>query len=304
MADWAGVREKKGTGALLVLGRICPHWLLCLIAVPVSWVYWACAPAARRSARGYLDRLGIHASTWKCFYAFSLTLIEKLEGWAGRFGVRNLETGEDDAGQVRSRLRSRRGVLFFVSHLGNVELMRGLAAEGRTGLDLEVPVLSFVYFQGTASFNRVVAKINPDSMLHLVDASKVDAEAMDEVQKVLDAGGIVVIAGDRTPVHGGRTLSVPFLGEEARFPLGAFYLATLVDVPSYSVSFVRTGDLSWRRKWEMRLYRNPDPDRSSRKTRMQGAKTICEAFVRHLEEGCRRHPYQWGNFYDFWGKQP
>ena len=300
MVRWSERKELGGMGCLRILFRICPHWLLCLIAVPVSFCYWLFFPEGRRVARRYLSRLG-KRGTWLCFYAFSLTLIEKVEGWAGRCSSADLLFFDDDLPQLRARLREGKGAMLFVSHLGNAELMRSLATEEQMGLKRKVRILSFIYFRGTAQFNAMLKQINPQSMVSLVDASHITVETMSLVQEVLDEVGLVVIAGDRTNVSGsGRSFSFPFLGTKARFPFGAFYLAALVGVPTYSVCFVREKDFLWRHRYEMHVWANPEIDSSSRKRRVEGAEKVAACFVSHLQEECRRHPYQWGNFYDFW----
>lgn len=73
---------------MLALIRVLPHIVLVLIAVPVSFFYFIAAGKARKAMREYLDRIelitGRRFNTWKSFLAFSITLIEKCEGWAGK----------------------------------------------------------------------------------------------------------------------------------------------------------------------------------------------------------------------------
>ena len=304
MAGWGEQKEKHGMALMGLCFRIFPHWLLCLIAVPVSFVYYLSSPSARKAVKRYLSRIPGHKHVYGCFYGFALTLIEKLEGWAGSLHYQNLRFGDDDLEELRSRLHAKKGAIFFASHLGNVELMRALASAGETGLNEKIEILSLVYFKGTARFNDMLKKLNPKSMIHLIDASTIGPDAIGRMQEVLDGGGIVVVAGDRTSLSNpGRSLDIPFLGKEAPFPFGVFYLATLLDAPSYTVLFCRSGDLSWRREFDMRVWKNPDIDRSSRKGRMKGARTLAETYARRLEEGCLEHPCQWGNFYDFWKEE-
>ena len=299
--QWSGQKELGGMGMMRLLFKVCPHHLLCLIAIPVSFFYWLASPRQRHAAKAYLARLDGRRGSWRCFYAFSLTLIEKIEGWAGKCSYDDLVFFDDDLPDLRGRLQAGKGAMLFVSHQGNAELMRGLATEGKTGLGKQVKILSFVYFQGTRQFNEMLRRVNPESMVHLVDAGNITPETITQVEETVEGGGLVVIAGDRTSMtHAERSLSIPFLGKEARFPFGAFYLAALVGVPSYSVCFERVKDFGWKHRFEMHVWANPMVDTSSRKSRMEGSRRVAGCFVTHLEAECRRHPYQWGNFYDFW----
>ena len=299
--QWSGQKELGGMGMMRLLFKVCPHHLLCLIAIPVSFFYWLASPRQRHAAKAYLAHVGRKRGSWRCFYAFSLTLIEKIEGWAGRCSYDDLVFFDDDLPDLRRRLRAGKGAMLFVSHQGNAELMRGLATEGKTGLGTRIKILSFVYFKGTSQFNEMLRRVNPESMVHLVDASNITPETIARVEETVKGGGLVVIAGDRTSMtHAERSLSIPFLGKEARFPFGAFYLAALVGVPSYSVCFERVKDLGWKHRFEMHVWANPMIDLSSRKSRMEGSRQVACHFASRLEAECRRHPYQWGNFYDFW----
>lgn len=301
MASWSEQKELGGMALMSLCLKVCPHFLLCLIAIPVSFFYWLFAPKQRRAVSLYLSRLGRKHGSWRCFYAFSLTLIEKVEGWSGKCSYEDLVFFDDDLPRLRRRLREGKGAMLFVSHQGNAELMRGLASEGKTGLQKEVEILSFVYFRGTKGFNKMLERINPKSMVHLVDAGNITVEVVEEVSRTVEHGGLVVIAGDRTSMHHAqRCFSFPFLGKEAKFPFGAFYLATLVGVPSYCVCFERVKDLGWKHHFEMHVWKNPGVSVSSRKERTESARKLCANFVFHLEAQCRRHPFQWGNFFDFW----
>jgi len=60
---------------------------------------------------------------------------------------------------------------------------------------------------------------------------------------------------------------------------------------------VRTGEASYfasiRRLGEVSL-RSPRPEREKQ------ARDLLERYVSWLESDCRRAPYQWFNFFDFW----
>jgi predicted LPLAT superfamily acyltransferase len=45
------------------------------------------------------------------------------------------------------------------------------------------------------------------------------------------------------------------------------------------------------------------PRRVPRAEREKYARELLERYVRLLEQGCQEHPFQWFNFYDFWGEE-
>ncbi len=56
------------------------------------------------------------------------------------------------------------------------------------------------------------------------------------------AGECVALAGDRIPVEGGALATASFLGAPARFPVGPYVIAALLDCPLYFLCSVREGD--------------------------------------------------------------
>jgi predicted LPLAT superfamily acyltransferase len=41
-----------------------------------------------------------------------------------------------------------------------------------------------------------------------------------------------------------------------------------------------------------------------RQDRDEWVRRLLERYVARIEETCRRHPFQWFNFFDFWGEEP
>ena len=65
-----------------------------------------------------------------------------------------------------------------------------------------------------------------------------------ELQSRLAEGELIVIAGDRTAsTTRDKTERVSFLGAEAKFPQGAFILASLMESPVYFMFGVRERDM-------------------------------------------------------------
>ena len=290
---------------MLSLVRILPHAVLVLIAFPVSAVYFVIASGARKATRKYLDKVasftGRKLSVWKSFLAFSITLIEKCEGWAGKLDYSHLHFHADSVDEFNDALKSGQGVFLIVSHLGSSEEMRALSGElAKNKLDMKIPVLSIVDFDVTGKFNAMLKKLNPDSMLNLFSIRNMGPEGIGIIQETLDRGGIVIIAGDRS---GDRNIETDFLGESAPFPFGAFYLPSLFGVPSYFGICVRSRDISFKKSYEIYVERNRNkPEGQTKSARKLFAGASCSDYAVFLEKHTLEYPYQWYNFYDFWSK--
>jgi predicted LPLAT superfamily acyltransferase len=94
-------------------------------------------------------------------------------------------------------------------------------------------------------------------------------------------------------------LPVPFLGAEARFPVGPMAVAALLKAP------VVLGFGLWLgpRRYELRFEPFAERVELPRATRDAALGVWLGRYTARLSEVCRAHPYNWFNFYDFWGEE-
>jgi predicted LPLAT superfamily acyltransferase len=193
--------------------------------------------------------------------------------------------------------------MLITSHLGNMEFIRALAGFNRTGVSRAIPVNAIVDFSVTAHFNRMLRELNAGSVTRIINARDMGPETVMLLADRLAAGELVVIAGDRTsPNAESRCLPLPFLGEDAPFPYGPFFIAALMGSPVYMVFALRQKDISLASRYDMRIHKSPvlfDCPRAERESRIA---ELARIFASLLERYCQQHPYQWYNFYDFWHK--
>ncbi|GHV95875.1 hypothetical protein AGMMS50293_21950 [Spirochaetia bacterium] len=286
---------------MLIFFRILPIIFLRLIAFPVGFCYFLFSKRTRHQSRCYLQRVGKKLSPLPHILAFSLALVEKVEAWGGRVSFRRIHFQDDDIGDLMSRLERGEGAFLVSSHLGNMEFIRALAGFNQTGVSREIPVNAIVDFTVTAHFNRMLNELNPRSVMRLINARDMGPETIILLLERLAAGELVVIAGDRTsPNAESRTLPLAFLGDEAFFPYGPFFLAALMKVPVYSVFALRQKDVSLSSHYTMHIHRAPVSFDCTRHERDSRIAELARWFASLLERYCKEHPYQWYNFYDFW----
>jgi predicted LPLAT superfamily acyltransferase len=223
------------------------------------------------------------------FAAFAEAILDKLLLWGGLFPVDGtVFHGEK---QMIAAIAAKRGGLLICSHLGNLELCRVLSKR-RAGLKLNV----LVHTKHAQAFNRMLAQLDPDSQLNLMQVSEMSpATAMLLNQKV-EQGEFVVIAGDRIPVSPNpRVVSAPFLGAAAPFPIGPYVLASLLKCPAYLLFSMQTP-----RGPEVHFELFRESIRLPRARRDDALAELVTDYAARLEHFCRRAPLQWFNFYDFW----
>ena len=322
---WSQYREKAAgywhVKLLLVLFRLFPVIILRVLAFPVGFFYFLFSKKGRTESMRFLQKAAPFVtqpgSAKSCrspfgplrhIVSFSLALVEKIESWGGKFEFKDIHFQDDDAEELIKELENGQGVFLIASHLGNIELLRGLASFNRTGVSRKTPVTAVIDTKVSEKFTRMLKELNPLSSLDIINAREIGPHTAALLEEKLAAGEMVTIAGDRTAagsnaISPGKNLMIPFLGEEAPFSPGIFYLAVLMKAPIYFVFALRRGDLSVKPAYDMHVHKSRISFECSRKERFNQSFLLARSFAALLESYCKQNPFQWYNFYDFWSKE-
>jgi predicted LPLAT superfamily acyltransferase len=299
---WASVGEAgfiAGMKLLYAINRFLGRWPFRVALVPVVFWYLLTRRLARRSSREYLERLEAHTGalgrppTWRDVFrhlvTFSESLLDKALAVGGRYPLDRLSFEGREV--MLESLASRRGGVLLTCHMGTLEVCR-LGAERRENLRLNV----LVHTRHAARFNTLLQRLDSGSQIRLLQVTELDPAAAAMLSDRVDRGEFVVIAADRVPVApGGRTVTVPFLGAPAAFPLGPWALAAALKCQVILFAVIHQGD-GYRVSFE-RLAERIDLPRTGRDA---AAKPYIQRYASWLEALCRRSPYDWFNFYPFW----
>jgi len=304
-AAWWRIAERGSRlgMALLALGcktigpRLTAWWLH-----PIVAYFLLTGGPARDASRRYFEQLG-HDSTeqdtprpgWLSAYrhmlAFAQSGFDKLTAWSGH--VEPASVCFHDTGALDALLASGQGALVIGSHLGNLEMARALATRGA-----KTKVTAIVYTEHARRFNSVLASANRDFTQHLLEVTDFGPETALMMHERVARGELLVIVGDRTPAHeSGRTTNAQFLGAPAPFAQGPYVLAHALECPVYLFFCLKE-----RRSY--RLYFEPFAERIElpRRDRAQHLAAWAQRYATRLEHYCRKAPYQWFNFFDFWAR--
>ncbi len=114
-----------------------------------------------------------------------------------------------------------------------------------------------------------------------------------EMSAALARNEFICMHADRF-MEGNRTITHPFLGEDAQFPLGPFILASKLRAP---VSFVFALK---EHATHYSFYATDATVFDGRGT--EGAMRMLSAYVDELSAKLKQYPEQWFNYFDFWKK--
>jgi len=297
---WAGLAERGARWGLALTAWQLRHLgrrpTLALLS-PVVGYFFLSGRAQRAAAADYLTRLrGRPASplaVLRLMLDFAGRALDTVAAWAGQCPPSALEPA--DPATLAAAIADPRGGLLVVSHHGNVELARALAAPA-----LRARLTVLVHTRHAENFNRVVAEFAPSAATRLIEVTEFGPDTVIALQQRIERGEWIALAGDRVPVASrGRVSRVPFLGAAAAFAQGPWLLAALLECRVHLLFCRRIGPARWR------LMLEPFAERISlpRAGRDAALAACCAAYAARLEAECRAAPEQWYNFYDFWAEE-
>jgi len=300
---WYQIRE---TGTLL--GLKCMLWVYLLLGkrvaylllYPITYYFYLTQSRARAASQLYLTQLIINQpamtdrplSPFKHMLSFSQAIVDKLSVWCGQITLRDITFHGADL--LNAQIAKKQGGIIFTAHLGNIEIARALSR-----LIPDIKVNALVFIRHAANINRMLHKVNPAYQLNMIEVQTIDLPLAIQLKAKVDAGEFIVIAADRiaAATHE-RTLTATFLGKPARFPQGAFTLASILQCPSYVMFCMKekTGQFSL-------FFDNfADPINRDKSQADDGLAVYAQAYADLLSLFCIKHPLQWFNFYNFWMK--
>lgn len=303
---WAGIAESGSVRALRFFG-----WFHRIFGrAPSVMLLWLAAgyflvrsrPARIGSLR-YLERvwgspegrrtLGRrpgYLAVLRHLHTFAVATYDRLVVWSGQLD--SLVVRHDGSDKIFGLAESGRGGLLFGAHLGSFELLCFLSRKYEL-------VVNVIGYQGNAErINAFLQSQAPEQRIRMIDMDPHSVSAAFEIKACIDRGEFVAMLVDRVaPGKTGRTAEATLLGDPAPFPLGPFLLAGMLECPVLFALCVGTGPGSY----ETLLRPIGDAARVPRSEREKRARELLARYASLLESTCTRLPYQWFNFYDFWG---
>lgn len=295
--SWASHRERGSVFWLRVMS-----WISLKLGRGVSRIITYCiaayfflfAPRARRCAREYLRRALGHPATpmdrFRQILTFASTIHDRVFFLNGRFEL--FDVSLEGEAVARAMRTSDSGALLMGAHLGSFEATRAL---GRRLPDQQVAMA--MYADNARKINAALTAISPQLKTDIIEIGSLSA--MLEIRARLAAGAFVGMMGDRA-LGGEPAEKVMFLGAPAAFPLGPFRVAAKLRRPVCFMGGFYLGGNRYHVVFEpIADFSGIDGDGEA-----LAAREALHRYVAAVERHCRKYPYNWFNFIDFWGTQP
>jgi predicted LPLAT superfamily acyltransferase len=292
-ADWATSPERGSRTLLrmmtfvsLRLGRPVGRFILFFIAA----YFFLFAPSARVHSLNYLGRaLGRRPTARDRFrqvHSFASIILDRLYLVNERYDLFDVcAEGEE---LMTEQLRSGQGALVMGAHVGSFEILSALGRR-RQGMRLAMAM----YEANARKVTAMMKALNPGNRAEIIPLGQIDA--MLRIREWLEGGGFVGFLGDRR-LGAEPGVVVEFMGRPALFPLGPMRAAALLRRRVFFTVGIYRGANRYH------AFFAPLADFSS--TGPAEREAAVEAAIRRyaalLEKHCRRDPYNWFNFFDFW----
>jgi predicted LPLAT superfamily acyltransferase len=292
---WAERGERGATAAIrcivwlaLRLGRPATRLLL----YPICLYFLAFSSGAHRASEQYLRRaLGRTPSfvdRFRHYHCFAACVLDRVYLLNDQLDLFDLRTAGEDIAQAE--IDRDEGCFLFGAHLGSFEILRALGHR-QPGLKLSL----LMYEENARKINSALNAVNPNLTIEVIALGQ--SGSMLAVKQRLDQGHMIGILADRgLATEGEEHLSVNFLGAPALFPLGPFRLAALLQ----RRIVLMTGLYRGGARYDVYFERLADFTNVANGDRPEAVERAIRDYVGRLEHFCRRAPYNWFNFYEFW----
>jgi predicted LPLAT superfamily acyltransferase len=291
---WARIAERGTLGGIRFVGfvdRVFGRTVCRALLMPVVGYFFLTHSRARYASRQFLVAAGVKpsaANRFRQLMNFAISVLDKVRAW---HAPDRIDMDFSECAPLIDAIQAGRGVLLVTAHLGNTEAARALARRLP-----HTRITALVHSRNSAMVNAMLGEASADYPAHLIQVRDIGPDTALLLRERIDAGEVVVIAGDRTPVdEHGPTARVEFLGRPTDFAIGPWILAHALECPVDLFFCVRQGT-----GYKVYLERFADRVRLPRTRRRAEAASWAARYAACLGDYARRFPLQWYNFYDLW----
>jgi predicted LPLAT superfamily acyltransferase len=261
-----------------------------LFLYPICFYYLIFPDLPRRASKQYLakvlDRTPGFLDVFRHYHAFAACVLDRVFFINDQTHLFDLQVHDEQV--LLDILKQGSGCILLGAHFGSFEVARAL---GRRHIDLRVSLL--MYEENARRIRTVLTAINPNHATDVIGLGQSDS--LITVSERLEEGCCVGLLPDRS-INGEGQVRCPFLGSPAAFPLGPFQMAALLRRPVVLMAGIYRGG----QRYEIYFERLSDPSDLISQGRSEQAVEILHRYVKRIEHYCRKAPFNWFNFYDFW----
>ena len=228
-------------------------------------------------------RLASIQKIYRNYYLMGQSIIDKIVVMSG---IKNKFTfnfdGEDNLREIAAM---KKGGILLSAHIGNWDIAGHLLKR----LDTRINIL---IFDGEHEQIKEYLSSVTGAMAVNIILIKNDLSHIYELSEAFRKNELVCMHADRF-LEGNKTMKIGFLGEEARFPMGPFILASTFKVPVSYVFALKESNLHYH------FFASKIKDYSHLE-KSAHIRQMLNDYAVEMEQKVKQYPEQWFNHYNFW----
>lgn len=264
-----------------------------LLLYPITLYFLLFAPAQRRASLNYLSRVLDKKPNWlhaaKHIHSFASTILDRVFLLTGRFDDLNIQFPEVNLPLLFSQ--QGRGCLLLGSHIGSFEVLRSYATN-KSPLPLKI----LMHEEHNANIVKILNTLNPGLANMVIDLGHQDC--MLQVREYLAAGYAIGLLGDRA-MKNEKTTRCELLGDSVELTMAPMVMAASLKIPVVMFFGLYRGGNQYDIHFELLA----EKIKLNRETRLEDLKNWTQQYATKLEHYLKMAPYNWFNFYDYWGDE-
>jgi predicted LPLAT superfamily acyltransferase len=290
---WKEVSERGGAYGLLFMATLATlvgrGGVRAFVRLVALW-FTLFDRTIHRVSRAYLERMGLPSGFGAVLHhvlTFAEVAVDRL------FFAKNelhafvfTRVGHE---HIEALAKSGKGALLLGAHVGSFDAMRAHADE------YGLRVSALVDFRNARRMQQALKRFAPEAEANLLAMEGDPLDTMLEVRERIARGECVALLADRVG-PGDRTVTVPFLGDDALLPAGPFLLAAALKCPVY----LSMALYSAPNRYELHCEPLWAADEAPRARDPESLARAARAYAARVEHHVRRRPDNWFNFFDFW----
>lgn len=294
-ANWKVSKERSSPFAL--------H-LICWLAINISrnfarfWLYpialyfFLTSSQVRSASKNYLRRVGLSSygsiQIFRHIYHFSAVVLDRvyfITNQTDRFDIKIFNES-----LVSELVKNNSGFILLGSHVGGFDILQHLTPKyGQAKIMMDI--------SHNPMITDILYNLNPIMFDAIIDANSNDA--LLKIKESLDDSRFVAMLADRNMDNNQNIIQCSLLGGDIDIPKYPFALAHILKKPV----IVFFGIYKGGNKYEIHFKELRNGYEGERIDRESDIAKDAQIYTSYIQDMIVKHPFNWFNFYDYWGDE-
>jgi len=259
---------------------------------PITLYFFLTSPQVRRASKNYLKKVnpsGGHdlVQTLKHIYCFSAVILDRVYFITGKTTQFDIKIINESL--VSKLVKNNEGFILLGSHTGGFDILQYLTPTyGQAKIMMDIGHNSMI--------TDILYNLNPVMFEAIIDAN--GDNALLRVKESLDESEFVAILADRS-ADNQKIIKCSLLGGAVSISKFPFSLAHILKKPMIIFFGIYMGG----NKYEVHFKELRSDFKRGRATREVDIAEDAQIYMNSIQGMLKKHPYNWFNFYDYWGDE-